>query len=368
MFRMIGTGLIGLLVLGMATTGRAQGTAAQKGAAPAANAPSGGVQPIPGATDVLATVTSRDQTDKVTKGDVISFLSRYPLPPQDEREIAYSKAMEILVNTVLLKHYLTAQRIQIPESRIDEQVERVKDQVKKEGQDLNTLLQQNGSSLDEMRKEFANNLRFDEFARNRTTDAVLRRYLNENKDRFGRTQVRASHILLKAEPNAGKEEKDKVRQKLEAIRKEIVGGKISFAAAANKYSEDPANAGGAGGDLDYFTLDSGFVDEFADAAFKLKKGEVSEPVETPFGFHLIQVTDRKEGKLPDFEQNKPFLTNAYRMELQKEIVTDERKSAKIDIKPMPKDLFPSEPPAGAAAAPGAPAAVPAPGGGAAPKP
>ena len=100
---------------------------------------------------------------------------------------------------------------------------------------------------------------------------------------------------------------------------------------------------GAGGDLDYFTLESGFVDEFADAAFKLKKGEVSQPVETPFGYHLIQVTDRKEGKLPDFEQNKPYITQAFSMELQKEIVGEERKTAKIDVKPMPKDLFPSEP-------------------------
>jgi peptidyl-prolyl cis-trans isomerase C len=349
MFRMMGTFAIGLVVLGIATTARAQGTTTQKAAVPAAGTASGAIPTIPGATDVLATVTSHNQTDKVTKGDAVNFLSRYPLPPPEEREIAYNKAMEILVNTHLLHHFLAAQRIEVPASKIDEQVDRVKEQLRKEGQDLTSLLAQNGSSLDEMRREYASNFRFDEYARSRATDAALKRFLNENRDRFGRTQVRASHILLRVEPSASKPEKDKVRQKLDAIRKEIVGGKLSFAAAANKYSEDPANAGGAGGDLDYFTLESGFVDEFADAAFKLKKGEVSEPVETPFGLHLIQVTDRKEGKLPDFEQNKPFLSNAFRMELQKDIVTDERKAAKIDIKPMPKDLFPSEPTARAAA-------------------
>ena len=148
----------------------------------------------------------------------------------------------------------------------------------------------------DLRKEIADQLRFSEFAKTKATDAELRKFFNENRDRFGRTQVRASHILLKVEPNASKTDKDKVKQKLEAIRKEIVNDRISFAAAANKYSEDPANAGGAGGDLDYFTLDSGFVDEFADVAFKLKKGEVSQPVETPFGYHLIQVTDRREGQ------------------------------------------------------------------------
>ena len=115
---------------------------------------------------------------------------------------------------------------------------------------------------------------------------------------------------------------------------------MSFAEAANKYSEDPANAGGAGGDLDFFTLNSGFIPEFTDVAFKLKKGSISDPVETPYGYHLIQVTDRKEGRPVDFEQNKPYIHNVYAGELQKNLLTEERKQAKIDVKPMPKDLFP----------------------------
>ncbi len=80
---------------------------------------------------------------------------------------------------------------------------------------------------------------------------------------------------------------------------------------------------------------------------------ISDPVETPFGFHLITVTDRKEGKPVDFEQNKAYILQEFGNELQKNVVNAERQRAKIEIKPMPKDLFP--PPAPAARRSGQPA-------------
>src|SRR5208337_1335090 len=93
--------------------------------------------------------------------------------------------------------------------------------------------------------------------------------------------------------------------------------------------------------------------EFTDVAFRLKKGSVSEPVETIYGPHLIQVTDRKEGRPVDFEQNKPYILNIFAGELQKNLLTEERKQAKIDVKPLPKDLFPPAQPTQPPTAPGA---------------
>ena len=76
---------------------------------------------------------------------------------------------------------------------------------------------------------------------------------------------------------------------------------------------------------------------------------------------LIQVTDRKEGSPVDFEQQKPYILQLYAAELQKQILTAERKAAKIDVQPMPPDLFPPQPPAAPSPAPApAPAPVPAP--------
>jgi peptidyl-prolyl cis-trans isomerase C len=73
---------------------------------------------------------------------------------------------------------------------------------------------------------------------------------------------------------------------------------------------------------------------------------------------LIMVTDRKEGKPVDFDQSKPYILQEFGNDLQRNVVNVEKQRAKIDIKPMPKDLFPAQ----------APAATPATGAGAAPAP
>ena len=292
---------------------------------------------------MVATISVGNLSDKVTKGEVFTFISRYPLPADEDRETMYRDTVDSLVNTKLLTLYLARQQVPVPPEKVDAAIEQLKQELKRDGEDLPTALLRTHVSIDDIRKEYESRLRWQEFVRKNASDATLHKYLNDHRDLFGGTIVRASQIQVNVEPNASEAMKEKARQKLASIKKEIEGGTITFAAAANKYSEDPANVGGAGGDLDYFTLSSGMVEQFTDVAFKLKKGTISDPVETPFGFHLIQVTDRKEGKPVDFEQNKPAILQTYAAELQKTVVTAERKTAKIDVKPMPKDLFPAAP-------------------------
>jgi len=335
--------LLSLIATGLTTLA---GVRAQDPTAPASAAGGGApatVPAIPGLNDVLATVTVGNKTEKVTKGELIDLLSRYPIP-NDDREGTYRQGIDNIVNTKLLLLFLTRQKVVVAPERVDEELERLKQQLKNGGQDLATVLLQSNKSMDDIRKTLEERSRWQEFINAKATDAELRKYVANHRDLFRGTQIRASHILIALEPNASEADKEKARQKLASVKKEIEGGTISFAAAANKYSEDPANTGGAGGDLDYFSLSSGMIEEFTDVAFKLKKGIISDPVETPFGFHLIQVTDRKEGKEPDFDQNKAYIKVQFAADLQKEIVSAEKKQAKIDVKPMPKDLFPPSAP------------------------
>ncbi|MDG3005697.1 peptidylprolyl isomerase [Paludisphaera mucosa] len=336
----------------------AAGRAAAQGAPAQGKAAAPAPLPIANPAEEVASVAYNGATEKVTKGEVFNIITRYPIPPTEDREQVYRDAVDTLVNTKLVTQFLNRQRIVIKPEQVQEEIGKLEQGLKAEGKDLATSLLENGFSLDEIKKEIEDRLRWIEYVKAKATDAELKKFLAEHKDLFSGTKVRASHILLKTEASASEADKAKVKQQLVAVKKLIDDGKMTFAQAANKYSQDPANEGGAGGDLDFFNLNSGFIPEFTDVAFKLKKGSISEPVETPYGYHLIQVTDRQEGKLPDFEQNKPYITSAYAAELQKNLLMEARKAAKIDVKPLPKDLFPNLPAQAPATAP-APAATPA---------
>ena len=155
--------------------------------------------------------------------------------------------------------------------------------------------------------------------------------------------------VLEAAPQA-----EAAKKKLVDIKQQVATGKLTFAEAANKFSEDEGNAEKVGGDLGLFFRKGQFIEPFAAAAFGLKKGEMSEVVESPFGLHLIQTTDRKLGK--PVNPTDPAVRNAaldaFAQERQEQLVMAAKKTAKIDIKPLPTDLFPPAPPA----APGQPAA------------
>ncbi len=202
-------------------------------------------------------------------------------------------------------------------------------------------------------KTFDAHSTWDEFVKLKATDAELKKFVASHHDLVGGTLLKASHIFLYVPGGATTADTEKLRQKLVALKQDIVDKKISFAAAANASSEDPANAEGSGGDIGYFGLNTGIAAEFADAAFALKPGAISDPVETVHGLHLITVTDRKDGKAIEFdpqnEQLKQYVLGLCAADVRKQILAAERKSAlekhSLEIQPMPPDLFPPTPPA-----------------------
>jgi peptidyl-prolyl cis-trans isomerase D len=134
----------------------------------------------------------------------------------------------------------------------------------------------------------------------------LKAYYEQNASRMGaQEERRASHILIAAPKGAPAAERDKAKAKAEELLAAVKKAPDSFADVAKKNSQDPGSAAN-GGDLDFFTRGA-MTKAFEDAAFALKKGEISPVVETEFGYHIIKVTDIKAPKQKTFEEMKPEL-------------------------------------------------------------
>ncbi|MCD6663915.1 MAG: SurA N-terminal domain-containing protein [Comamonas sp.] len=134
----------------------------------------------------------------------------------------------------------------------------------------------------------------------------LRTYYKENQDRLaGKEERRASHILINAPKDEPAAEREKARQNAQELLAQVRKDPSSFAELAKKSSQDPGSAP-QGGDLGFFARDA-MVKPFADAVFAMKKGDISDVVETDFGYHIIKLTDIKAPKVPSFDEVRPKL-------------------------------------------------------------
>jgi peptidyl-prolyl cis-trans isomerase C len=163
-------------------------------------------------------------------------------------------------------------------------------------------------------------------------DEEIKGFYNENRDSLKEEpQVKASHILIGVDASASAEDKKKAREKAEGLLKEIRGGK-DFAEAAKANSTCPSSS--QGGDLGFFGKNQ-MVPEFEKAAFGMKVGDVSEVVETQFGYHIIKLTDKKDGEAPKLEELKEkiaaYLKGKKTQKAVFDYVNNLRKEAKVDI-------------------------------------
>jgi len=132
------------------------------------------------------------------------------------------------------------------------------------------------------------------------TEEDLRRYYTENESRYTQAEERrASHILIKAEKSLSAEERKKAREKAESLLSQVRKTPGSFGELARKNSDDPGSAA-RGGDLDFFGRGA-MVKGFEDAVFSMKAGEISNLIETEFGYHIIQMTGSRGGEKKPFE-------------------------------------------------------------------
>lgn len=144
-------------------------------------------------------------------------------------------------------------------------------------------------------------------------------------------QVRARHILIRTEAEADAAAKAEARERIDEIRRKAVEGE-DFAALAKTHSQDPGSKEN-GGDLGFFARGQ-MVKPFEETAFALKENEISQVVESPFGFHIIQVTGRKPAETVAYETVKPRILEHLKQQAIREkldaYVDGLRQGAKIE--------------------------------------
>ena len=157
-------------------------------------------------------------------------------------------------------------------------------------------------------------------AKEASTDAAIQKAYDEvAAKQKPETELRARHILVEAEADAKK-----------AIER-LKGGE-DFAKVAGELSKDPASKGG---DLGWFTKDR-MVPEFSEAAFKLEPGQLSEPVKSQFGWHVIKVDEKRQKEFPKLEQVRDQVARFVVQKAQSDAILKLRETAKIERTEPPK--------------------------------
>jgi peptidyl-prolyl cis-trans isomerase C len=219
------------------------------------------------------------------------------------------RVLDGLVDRELLKQESKKLGIKVDDGEVNEQVATLRQKFSTEKEFTDTLAKMNLTEADlktQLRQDLNIKKLIDKQVASKVTitQEEAKAFYAGHPELFKAPEmVRASHILIKVEPNASAEDKAKARERITAIQKRVKNGD-DFAALAKESSECPSGANG--GDLDYFQRGQ-MVGPFEEVAFSLKPGSVSEIVETQFGYHLIKVVDKKDASTVSYDDVKSKL-------------------------------------------------------------
>lgn len=309
---------------------------------------------VPEDNGIAATVNGKDITEVDVDAKINAFMQRAAaqIPPnmiEQYRKQIRTQVVDSMIVEKLLEEQVKKVGINITEEDVNNKLNEVI--AAQPGgmtiESFKAMLAAQGQSFDVVRGQIKKTLGYEKLLGPvEVNNAEAKAYYDENKEDFNTPeQVQASHILIKVAPTATPEEKTAAKAKIDGLLKQVKAGG-DFAALARENSDCPSKA--KGGDLGFFERSS-MVKEFADAAFAMKVGQVSNVVETQFGYHIIKVTDRKEGGLTPFDKAKADivkqLQDKKKNEIFKQLIEKVKAEAKIVYPPgkEPKPKMPMMP-------------------------
>ncbi|MGM0557538.1 MAG: peptidylprolyl isomerase [Myxococcota bacterium] len=213
------------------------------------------------------------------------------------------RTLQQVIDDHLITNKLEEVGVEVTDEDVEEQYKEFRERFPNDDA-FQQFLERSGVTVDRIKEDMRKSERLKKHLEGKydikVTDEDAKEYYTKNAESFEKPQrVKASHILLKAE---GEDEKKaaEAKKKAEELVKKAKGG-ADFAELAKTHSEGPSAK--RGGDLGFFPKGR-MVPEFDEVAFQMKKGDISEPVKTRFGYHVIKVTDKKEAGKQSFADAK----------------------------------------------------------------
>lgn len=272
------------------------------------------------------TVLVRVNGKAITERDLTVMLLTRRVPPKLHAAVR-NIFLERLIDHRLLRDYLEERKIHPTPEQLEAAVRRIHRQIRAQGGDPDKILRRYGLTGDLLRQELWLPVAWTLYARQIIPEKALQEEFEQHRQQYDGTQLRGRQILLRLSPDADEAARKRALEQLRQLRADITAGKISFAAAARRYSQAPSAR--EGGDVGFFSFRGKMPAVLTRVAFSLKKGEISQPFLTPFGAHLLQVTEVRPGQL-SLEDVRPEIFRQLAQKKWDDIVQKLRKTARIE--------------------------------------
>jgi peptidyl-prolyl cis-trans isomerase C len=307
---------------------------------PVAGAPAAAIKPMPAQ---MPAVLARVNGEAIERWEFDNAVKRMesraggPVPPEKRDEVLRG-VLDQLVAYHLLAQEARTRKLAVGDGDVDVRLGQIRQSFPSEDAFKQNIAAQ-GLTLDQLRVQARTGLEVAKIidaevnSKISVQDVEVNAFYTQNLERFKQGEtVRASHILIGVPQQATADQKAGAKTRAQAALKQVRGG-ADFAAVARAQSQDPGSAQN-GGDLGFFPKGQ-MTPAFEEAAFKLKAGAVSGVVETPFGFHIIKVQERRGPRTAPFAevagQIKDFLTQGQRESKLEQFVQQVKTKSKVEL-------------------------------------
>ena len=282
-------------------------------------------------------LVSREEFENVVESNIYryEYQSGESFDPQQRPQLE-RQVLDGLITRTVLEQESDRLDVSVSDERFDETLQQFKSQFPNESA-YQIALEEQGFTEAEFEEELRRQMVIEQLIRSQVYDAIeiseddMRVFYQENPQYFEQPeQVSARHIIFTTQEVNDEAELAAMREELASIRQEILDG-ADFAEMAREHSQGPSAANG--GDLGSFGRGQ-MVPAFEDAAFALEEGEVSQIIETQFGYHILQVTGETAAQTRSFEESQgqieQFLTEQEQNQGAQAYVQELRQSAEVE--------------------------------------